>query len=67
VIRRIEEKENYILRDFDKIQTSIKPLDAPQERIWNIVYYLNKYGPDFLEKYKDLPYSFQNMHQVVKL
>ncbi|MCY8643783.1 bacillithiol biosynthesis cysteine-adding enzyme BshC [Bacillus haynesii] len=67
VIRRIEEKENYILRDFDKIQTSIKPLDAPQERIWNIVYYLNKYGPNFLEKYKDLPYSFQNMHQVVKL
>ncbi|MDI5788142.1 bacillithiol biosynthesis BshC [Bacillus licheniformis] len=37
------------MRDFDKIQTSIKPLDAPQERIWNIVYYLNKYGPDFLE------------------
>ena len=67
VIKRIEERENYILRDFDKIQTSIKPLDAPQERIWNIVYYLNKYGPDFLEKYKDLPYSFQNMHQVVKL
>ncbi|PLC16642.1 bacillithiol biosynthesis cysteine-adding enzyme BshC [Bacillus paralicheniformis] len=67
VIKRIEERENYILRDFDKIQTSIKPLDAPQERIWNIVYYLNKYGPNFLEKYKDLPYSFQNMHQVVKL
>ncbi|ATH91317.1 hypothetical protein ACH95_19720 [Bacillus glycinifermentans] len=67
VIRRIEEKENNILRDFDKIQTSIRPLGAPQERIWNIMYYLNKYGPDFLENYKKLPYSFQNMHQVVKL
>ncbi|MGG3065987.1 hypothetical protein ABEO83_06045, partial [Bacillus glycinifermentans] len=32
-----------------------------------IMYYLNKYGPDFLENYKKLPYSFQNMHQVVKL
>ena len=67
VIRKIEERENNILRDFDKIQTSIRPLGAPQERIWNIMYYLNKYGPDFLENYKKLPYSFQNMHQVVKL
>ncbi|MDA1475653.1 bacillithiol biosynthesis cysteine-adding enzyme BshC [Bacillus changyiensis] len=67
VIKRIEEKETNILNDFDKIQMSIRPLQAPQERIWNIMYYLNKYGPNFLEKYKDLPYSFQNQHQVVKL
>ncbi|WP_077736879.1 bacillithiol biosynthesis cysteine-adding enzyme BshC [Bacillus sonorensis] len=67
VLRKIEERENNILRDFDKIQTSLRPSGAPQERIWNIMYYLNKYGPDFLEKYKKLPYSFQNMHQVVKL
>ncbi|NPC92464.1 bacillithiol biosynthesis cysteine-adding enzyme BshC [Bacillus sp. WMMC1349] len=67
VIKRIEDKENNILNDFDKIQTSIRPLHAPQERIWNIMYYLNKYGPNFLEKYKDLPYSFRNQHQVVKL
>ncbi|MED2943155.1 bacillithiol biosynthesis cysteine-adding enzyme BshC [Bacillus swezeyi] len=66
-VRKVEERENNILRDFDKIQTSLRPLGAPQERIWNIMYYLNKYGPDFLEKYKELPYSFQNMHQVVKL
>ncbi|MGW8458007.1 bacillithiol biosynthesis cysteine-adding enzyme BshC [Bacillus atrophaeus] len=67
VTKRIEEKEGYVLRDYEKIQNSIKPLLAPQERIWNIMYYLNRYGPKFFTTFKHLPFSFQNQHQVVKL
>lgn len=67
VTKRIEEKEGYILRDYNRIQNSIKPLLAPQERIWNLMYFLNKYGPEFFEKFKKLPFSFQNQHYVVKL
>ncbi|PSA98149.1 bacillithiol biosynthesis cysteine-adding enzyme BshC [Bacillus halotolerans] len=67
VTKRIEEKEGYVLRDYERIQNSIKPLLAPQERIWNIMYYLNRYGPKFFTSFKNLPFSFQNQHQVVKL
>lgn len=67
VMKRIEEKEGYVLKDYERIQNSIKPLLAPQERIWNIMYYLNRYGPKFFTTFKNLPFSFQNQHQVVKL
>lgn len=48
VTKRIEEKEGYVLKDYERIQNSIKPLLAPQERIWNIMYYLNRYLPKIL-------------------
>ncbi|KRE19873.1 bacillithiol biosynthesis cysteine-adding enzyme BshC [Bacillus safensis] len=67
VAQRVEEKEGYILRDFERIENSLKPLDAPQERIWNIMYFLNKYGPEFFKTFKNLPFSFQNKQQIVKL
>ncbi|MEG7334244.1 bacillithiol biosynthesis cysteine-adding enzyme BshC [Bacillus sp. 0102A] len=67
VTKRIEEKEGCVLKDYERIQNSIKPLLAPQERIWNIMYYLNRYGPKFFTSFKNLPFSFQNQHQVVKL
>ncbi|MFS0654216.1 bacillithiol biosynthesis cysteine-adding enzyme BshC [Bacillus sp. 179-C3.3 HS] len=67
VAKRVEEKEGYILRDYERIENSLKPLEAPQERIWNIMYYLNKYGPEFFKTFKNLPFSFQNKQQIVKL
>lgn len=67
VTKRIEEKEGFVLRDYERIQNSIKPLGAPQERIWNMMYYLNRYGPKFFTTFKHLPFSFQNQHQIVKL
>lgn len=44
VTKRIEEKEGFVLRDYERIQNSIRPLGVPQERIWNVMYYLNRYG-----------------------
>ncbi|WP_353855862.1 bacillithiol biosynthesis cysteine-adding enzyme BshC [Bacillus sp. Bos-x628] len=67
VAQRVKEKEGYILRDYERIENSLKPLEAPQERIWNIMYFLNKYGPEFFKTFKNLPFSFQNKQQIVKL
>ncbi|MDM5297817.1 bacillithiol biosynthesis cysteine-adding enzyme BshC [Bacillus pumilus] len=67
VAQRVEEKEGYILRDFERLENSLKPLEAPQERIWNIMYFLNKYGPEFFKTFKNMPFSFQNKQQIVKL
>ncbi|ALC80959.1 MULTISPECIES: bacillithiol biosynthesis cysteine-adding enzyme BshC [Bacillus] len=67
VKKSVKRREDRVLRDFDRIQTSLCPDSSLQERIWNIMYYLNKYGPDFIKRFKSLPFSFQNKHNVVKL
>ncbi|OIK15186.1 bacillithiol biosynthesis cysteine-adding enzyme BshC [Bacillus sp. MUM 13] len=50
---------------YQRITNSLYPLGSPQERIWNIFYYLNKYGPDFIKEIMELPYEFNNQHKVI--
>lgn len=69
--RKIEEsdrlKHEIILRKFDRIETSLKPNGAPQERIWNILYYLNQYGFHLLDELLNLPYQFDGTHKLIKI
>jgi bacillithiol synthase len=44
---------------------SLRPNGAPQERIWNIFYYINKYGFDFVEKLLQLNGHGNGMHKIV--
>ncbi|WP_110929323.1 bacillithiol biosynthesis cysteine-adding enzyme BshC [Bacillus massiliglaciei] len=64
---RIEEKHSVTLRKYNRIERSLFPDGSPQERIWNIFYYLNKYGPAFLDQVMELDFQFNNMHKVIKL
>ncbi|AZB42831.1 bacillithiol biosynthesis cysteine-adding enzyme BshC [Bacillus sp. FJAT-42376] len=65
--KNIERKHDHILSKFDRVEQSIKPEGSPQERIWNIYYYLNKYGSQFPQNLAGLSYSFNNQHKVVKI
>jgi bacillithiol biosynthesis cysteine-adding enzyme BshC len=38
------------LRQWDRIHTTILPLEKPQERVYNVVGYLNKYGRVWLDE-----------------
>ncbi|MRX70819.1 bacillithiol biosynthesis cysteine-adding enzyme BshC [Bacillus lacus] len=60
-------QNEFSLNKFRRIETSLVPLGQPQERIWNIYYYFNKYGPDFLDNLMKLSYSFNNKHNIVRL
>ncbi|WP_077617725.1 bacillithiol biosynthesis cysteine-adding enzyme BshC [Bacillus sinesaloumensis] len=61
-------KQNEIvLNRFNRIETSLLPLGSPQERVWNVYYYLNKYGDDFIKDLVKLPYEFNGKHKVIKL
>lgn len=53
------------LRKFSRVEMSLMPNQSPQERIWNIFYYINKYGFDFLEKLLHLDYKWNGMHKIV--
>ncbi|NSL50770.1 bacillithiol biosynthesis cysteine-adding enzyme BshC [Calidifontibacillus erzurumensis] len=55
------------MNKFNHIENSLKPLQAPQERIWNIYYYLNEYGYEFIEQLLHLDYRWNGNHKVIFL
>ncbi|WP_377889362.1 bacillithiol biosynthesis cysteine-adding enzyme BshC [Alkalihalobacillus sp. R86527] len=63
----ILERHDHTLRKFDEIGLALKPNGAPQERKWNVVYYLNWYGPDFIDRVMKLDLSLNENHKVVYL
>ncbi|MRX53556.1 bacillithiol biosynthesis cysteine-adding enzyme BshC [Bacillus idriensis] len=65
--KKIQQKHRVEMEKFTRIGKSLKPNDGFQERTWNIYYYLNKYGPNFLDEIVQLRYSFNNHHKIVKI
>ncbi|MCZ0755536.1 bacillithiol biosynthesis cysteine-adding enzyme BshC [Anoxybacillus sp. J5B_2022] len=63
--RSIERKYEVEWKKFARIETSLWPNKAPQERIWNIFYYINKYGFDFIPRLMQLDYRWNNLHKIV--
>lgn len=67
VEKRIQEKHNVQLSKYREIELSLFPNLHPQERMWNIYYYINKYGPQFVGDLLNLSYSFNGKHKIVKI
>lgn len=63
--RSIEKKYEVEWKKFARIEMSLWPNQAPQERIWNIFYYINKYGFDFVERLMGLEYKWNCLHKIV--
>ncbi|MFT9847978.1 bacillithiol biosynthesis cysteine-adding enzyme BshC [Aneurinibacillus sp. REN35] len=55
------------LRQFDRIAISLFPLDKPQERVYNIFGYLNKYGMDWFREFVSYPYDIVPEHYAVSI
>ncbi|PLS16584.1 bacillithiol biosynthesis cysteine-adding enzyme BshC [Bacillus sp. M6-12] len=65
IMQSTRRNHEIILTKYSRIGCSLFPLKSPQERIWNIFYYLNKYGPDFIGDLMELEYEFNNQHKIV--
>ncbi|WP_226037929.1 bacillithiol biosynthesis cysteine-adding enzyme BshC [Aquibacillus saliphilus] len=63
----LEEKYHHGLKDFDAIQTLLRPEGGLQERCWNITPFLNQYGDDFIKQLVDQSYDYQADHYLVYL
>jgi len=63
ILKRHEEQ----IAKWNRIIHSISPNGRPQERVLNIYYYINKYGPDFVHQLCELTLSWDYAHQVVEL
>lgn len=56
--------ENEMLQ-FDHLENLFYPNGGLQERVWNIVPWLNNYGEDLFERMNQQVYSFENDHYIV--
>ncbi|MFT4416118.1 bacillithiol biosynthesis cysteine-adding enzyme BshC [Fredinandcohnia humi] len=65
--KRILHQNEVELRKYNRIESSLVPLGSPQERIWNVFYYINKYGPNMIKELTTLPLEFNNKHKIIKL
>ncbi|PEB40300.1 bacillithiol biosynthesis cysteine-adding enzyme BshC [Bacillus pseudomycoides] len=65
--RNVEKKHEVELNKFRRLQYALRPLGAPQERVWNICYYLNRFGLDFVERVMKQSYSWNGNHHIIKL
>ncbi|WP_018753264.1 bacillithiol biosynthesis cysteine-adding enzyme BshC [Paenibacillus sanguinis] len=55
------------LRHFDRIELSLFPLNKPQERVYNIFYYLNRFGLDWIDDLMDISYNETGKHRIIYL
>jgi bacillithiol synthase len=65
--KSVETRYQNELQKFLRIEYSLYPKNSPQERVWNLYYYLNKYGSDFVKDLMELPYEFNYEHKIIKV
>jgi bacillithiol synthase len=63
----VQSKFDVILSKFNRIDLSLRPDGFPQERVWNLFYYLNQYGTNFIKELMELEFEFDGRHKVIKI
>ncbi|KAA9007609.1 bacillithiol biosynthesis cysteine-adding enzyme BshC [Paenibacillus spiritus] len=53
------------LRQWERIERSLMPLGRPQERVYNVTHYLNRYGLSWVDGLLELPPDYSGIHRVV--
>ncbi|MFC3882680.1 bacillithiol biosynthesis cysteine-adding enzyme BshC [Bacillus songklensis] len=70
IVRKIVEskqltKHKVTIKKFADIEHALMPMGSPQERVWNIFYFLNKYGLDFVTRLSNLDVEFNHNIKVI--
>ncbi|WP_312469188.1 bacillithiol biosynthesis cysteine-adding enzyme BshC [Neobacillus sp.] len=60
-------KHDILLRKFARVDLALRPDGFPQERVWNIFYYLNQYGLTFINDLMAGSFEFDGRHKVIAI
>ncbi|AJD90904.1 hypothetical protein JMA_15870 [Jeotgalibacillus malaysiensis] len=60
----LRHKHQNVLRKYDRVGNALRP-GGPQERIWNVYYYMNRYGESFIKDLLDAQIEFNHQHNIV--
>ncbi|WP_238654633.1 bacillithiol biosynthesis cysteine-adding enzyme BshC [Paenibacillus piscarius] len=61
----LEKQNEAALRQWERIELSLIPLGKLQERVYNMMYYLNRYGLGWLEDVMAVPADFSGTHRII--
>jgi len=53
------------LAQWKRIELSLLPEGSPQERVYNIIEYMNRYGLNLVDRLMEIPYEGSGTHRVV--
>lgn len=63
----IKLQHSHIINKYERAEVSLKPDGAPQERVWNALYFMNRYGTGFFQQILTHKLPFDGSHVVVKI
>lgn len=63
----VKERYESELEKYDRVERSLRPNGSPQERIWNIFYYLNERGESFIHELMSLSFEFDGRHKIIRI
>jgi bacillithiol synthase len=63
--KALKQRHDVVFRQLNFLESSLRPNGGPQERTWNILYFLNKYDLSFINELTDQPYVFDGMHKLL--
>lgn len=65
-IKKLEEKHEHELAQYDEIKSHLKPNELLQERVWSPLFFLNEYGLKFIkEMMGEQLFSCENNHYLI--
>ncbi|EIT84984.1 hypothetical protein A374_11820 [Fictibacillus macauensis ZFHKF-1] len=69
--KKMEQKMKKQYKDplarYDQLALALYPNNQLQERVWNVFYYMNTYGPTFVKDLASQTYAFNGLHKVVSV
>lgn len=63
----VQLKHDNLLEKFARIDLALRPDGFPQERVWNIFYYLNQNGLNFINDLMAGTFEFDGRHKVIAI
>ncbi|KGX93271.1 hypothetical protein N781_12745 [Pontibacillus halophilus JSM 076056 = DSM 19796] len=63
--KALEEQHSHELQIFDELDLTLHPEGGLQERIWNVLPWLNKYGFELPSKLNELEYDWECEHHLI--
>ncbi|KAB2337409.1 bacillithiol biosynthesis cysteine-adding enzyme BshC [Cytobacillus depressus] len=60
-------KYETVISKYTRIENALRPLESPQERVLNVLFYLNQYGLNFANNLLDCTYTFDGTHKLIKI
>ncbi len=61
----MEKQNEAALRQWERIELSLMPAGKLQERVYNIMYYLNRYGLSWLDELMTMPTDYSGTHRII--